>query len=645
LAALLAAGTIAATPAAEPPPLRLAVMDPLAADLSCPCVEGHAQRDYRALASRLEDQLDRPLQLVFAESIGKAHASLGTAPDLVIGKHSVVAHDLDREKLDGRPIAALTDKSGRTTLRGLFVVRADSTLARPGDLSGRKILFGPADAAEKHRAALDSLARAGVTPDPPLATSEGCNVAAVAVEAGEADAAVISDYAMPVLEGCGNVDEGSLKVIGSTDPVPFITVWATATIDTAAEQRIVSALESVAGDPGLCRKLESARGFVATTWPCFRGPGQDGLSDHLPARLPDPPVFLWRQPATACGVAGIAVSSRFVIVPDKSSDDKNDLFRCLDANDGSPVWSLEYPAPGEMDYGNAPRATPLVAGNRVFLLGAFGHLHCVNLESGSVVWKRNLAQDFATEPPIWGYCAPPALVDGLLIVNPGAKDASIVALDPATGKTIWQTPGEPAAYAAFTVTGQVMPRQVVGFDAKSIGGWEVASGRRLWTLTAEHAGDFNVPSAVATGRRLFLASENNGARIHAWDDSGRPNPSPLGTNQDMTPDTCTPVLVGGRIFAAGLGALVCLDAGDQLRTIWRQEEDAFDSHSSLIAGNERVLVLTTYGELILLDAGADRFQPVSRFKLTPSTETWSHPAIVPGRLYLRTQSEILCLGL
>jgi outer membrane protein assembly factor BamB len=298
-----------------------------------------------------------------------------------------------------------------------------------------------------------------------------------------------------------------------------------------------------------------------------------------------------------------------------------------------------------MDYGNAPRATPLVAGNRVFLLGAFGHLHCVNLESGTVLWKRQLAEEFATEPPIWGYCASPTLVDGLLIVNPGAKDASIVALDPATGKTVWQTPGDPAAYAAFTVIDQVMPRQVVGFDANSIGGWEVASGRRLWTLTAEHTGDFNVPSAVAIGRRLLLASENNGARIHGWDDSGRPHPSPLGTNEDMTPDTCTPVLIGGRIFAAGLGALVCLDAGDRLQTIWRHEEDAFDSHSSLIAGNDRVLVLTTYGELILLDAGADRFQPVSRVKLTPATETWSHPAIVPGRLYLRTQTEILCLGI
>ena len=102
LAALLAAGLAAATPDAAPPPLRLAVMDPLAADLSCPCVEGHAQRDYRALASRLEDQLARPLHLVFAESIGKARTSLGAAPDLVIGKHSVVAHDLDREHLDGQ---------------------------------------------------------------------------------------------------------------------------------------------------------------------------------------------------------------------------------------------------------------------------------------------------------------------------------------------------------------------------------------------------------------------------------------------------------------------------------------------------------------------------------------------------------------
>lgn len=637
LACLLLAGIASATP--DRSPLHLAVMDPLAADLSCPCVEGHAQRDYLALVEFLEARLGQTIKLVFAEELGIAREQLGGRLDLVIGKHSVVAHDLDRLGIDGRAIAALTDKSGSTTLRGLFVARSGEALDGVADLAGKRLIFGPSHADEKHRAALEALQRAGIDLPRPVPTREGCNIAAVAVVEKAADAGVISDYALSLLEGCGNIEKDSLKVIGKTDPVPFITVWATPGIDAARETAIVNALRAVATQPGLCGTMETARGFVPVTWPGPRGPGHDGCSDHVPTRLPARPQFLWRRPTTNCAVGGIAATSRFVLFADKSKDGNRDVFRCLNAATGEPVWTLDYLAPGEMDYGNAPRATPVVSGPHAYLLGAFGHLHCVELETGEVIWKRRLAADFAAEVPTWGYCVPPILAGKALIINPGGKQASVVALDRLTGETLWQTPGGPAGYAAFTLVNN----QVVGFDMKSVGGWDVATGKRLWKLVPEESGDFNVPAAVSIDDRLFLASENNGARMHAWEGDGRLRPIPLAHNDLMTPDTCTPVLLNGRIYAAGLGSLACLDARNGLKTIWRHAEDAFDSHASIIAGNDRVLVLTTYGDLILLDASADRFQPVSRLRPLGETETWSHPALTPGRLYLRSQDEIVCL--
>jgi hypothetical protein len=54
--------------------LSLVVMDPLALPLSCPCVEGYAQRNYDKLAEFLTERLGRPVHVTFAESFEKALA-------------------------------------------------------------------------------------------------------------------------------------------------------------------------------------------------------------------------------------------------------------------------------------------------------------------------------------------------------------------------------------------------------------------------------------------------------------------------------------------------------------------------------------------------------------------------------------------
>ena len=50
-------------------PFTLVVMDPLAKPLSCPCVKGYAQRDYEKLSQKLQTLLDRPVKIVFNESL------------------------------------------------------------------------------------------------------------------------------------------------------------------------------------------------------------------------------------------------------------------------------------------------------------------------------------------------------------------------------------------------------------------------------------------------------------------------------------------------------------------------------------------------------------------------------------------------
>lgn len=264
-AVLLSAGwAVSAASGAEP--LRMVVMDPLAAPLSCPCVEGYAQRKYERLAEHLEQRLERPVELVFAESLAKALKETKGRADLIVGKDSVVRSDARKAKLDVVRVARLTDKTGGVSQHGLIVVAAADKAQKPADLAGYKIYFGPEDSDEKHRAALELLESAGVARPAALEVSDACSDGAGKVVDGKAQgrlAAVISSYAAPLLEGCGTIKKGDLRVVGKTKPVPFIAAFVSKTLPADERGRLAEALLGIGADVELCSALESLVGFVA----------------------------------------------------------------------------------------------------------------------------------------------------------------------------------------------------------------------------------------------------------------------------------------------------------------------------------------------------------------------------------------------
>ncbi len=103
-------------------------------------------------------------------------------------------------------------------------------------------------------------------------------------------------------------------------------------------------------------------------------------------------------------------------------------------------------------------------------------------------------------------------VDDKLIINPGAPDASLAALDRKTGKVLWKSAGKPHAYASFVLHGEGASRQIIGYDRESLGGWDPTTGKRRWTITPITPKDFNVPTPIVAGNDLLVSTENNGTR-------------------------------------------------------------------------------------------------------------------------------------
>lgn len=245
-------------------PLVLVVMDPLSAPLACDCVQGYAQRKYEKLGLFLAKELNREVKIAWAESLPAALKETGEHVDIVIGKHSVALAHAENLKIDLQPVASLTDKEGLTSQHGLLVVRNEDPAQSVSDLKGYRLLFGMPECDEKYAAPIALLRGAGVEiPESPESFG-ACSVAAtkmLELPAEEKAAAVISSYAAPLLEGCGTIKKGALRVVGKTEPVRFITAFINQDLDESLRTRIAHSLLLVGEQADLLIALETDSGF------------------------------------------------------------------------------------------------------------------------------------------------------------------------------------------------------------------------------------------------------------------------------------------------------------------------------------------------------------------------------------------------
>lgn len=364
----------------------------------------------------------------------------------------------------------------------------------------------------------------------------------------------------------------------------------------------------------------------------------------LPKTLDQQPKIVWTIDLPREGLGGIAANEEVIVFGDRDFDDLNDCFRCYDAKTGQPLWEVQRLAIASFDYGNSPRATPLIHGDLVYCLGATGNLVCINIESGDVVWERAYRDDFPIDQELpWGYCGSPLLVDGKLIVTPGSEQASIVALDPETGEIVWKTPGDLPSYGSLNVGTFNGVFQIVGHDHTTLGGWRVADGKRIWSIKPEADGDFNVPTPLVYQQNLIVCTGANSTRMFDFSGKGVANNALVAQNRQLRPDMTTPVVVGDKLFCVR-EFLYCLDLSDGLREAWRIRDKALSDYASLFISEDRLMVVAD-GELLLLPADGTK-QILSRMRIFDLRQPiYSHPALVGNRLYVRGKAELLCIEL
>jgi outer membrane protein assembly factor BamB len=191
--------------------------------------------------------------------------------------------------------------------------------------------------------------------------------------------------------------------------------------------------------------LGLAASSFAQDWPQFLGPHANGVSAEtgLLDKWPTNGLPLVWEKKIGTGYGAPSIRGDLLVFHHRIGDEE--IIEALEAATGKPVWRYAYPSHFVDPYGynNGPRSSPLLTKDRCYTIGAEGKLVCLDLKTGKLVWQRDTGSDWTVPPAFFGVGSSPILENGLLIVMVGGQpNSGIVALDPATGKTNWESVGE-----------------------------------------------------------------------------------------------------------------------------------------------------------------------------------------------------------
>ncbi len=394
-----------------------------------------------------------------------------------------------------------------------------------------------------------------------------------------------------------------------------------------------------------------ARSAVTASWPRFLGPTDNATSPetHLLHEWTDgEPRMLWEiEKGPGCHSSPAIDAGRLVLFHRLG---EKEIVECFAAETGRAHWKMEYEAPYRDRYGagEGTRTSPVVAHDRVYVFGITGVLHCLDLQTGKVIWKRDLAHDYTMAPNFFGHGSTPLVQAGRVVVNiGGAGDVCSVALDAASGREQWRARHAWGASYASPVPAEIHGRSCClvfagGESRPPTGGLlciDAATGEVLNATPHRPslAESVSASSPVVVGNRIFV-TESYGAGGRMVEIAPDFSAKTLWTAEHFGSYFMTPVAIGDHLFGFDgqqprLAELVCYEVTTG-KEKWRDDLGGRFQRGTLLAVDGGVLCLGETGTLAWLDLSPNGAQIRASVSLFHAPETWTLPALSRGLLYV-----------
>jgi outer membrane protein assembly factor BamB len=399
----------------------------------------------------------------------------------------------------------------------------------------------------------------------------------------------------------------------------------------------------------LALSLISASAVQAENWERFRGPNGAGQSDAagIPTEWSES-NFLWKQPLPGVGHSSPVIWDRHLFVTSADPKTGEKIILAFDALSGRPLWTRRHPGStySMHAFNSYASCTPAVDAENVYVAWRDGtRIKLLALtHEGDEAWQA----DAGISEEKHGFGTSPVVIDDVVCLeNDNDTTSEIVAYDCETGDVRWRLP-RAAGKTSFCTpcvleSGDGKKLLLVSSNASGLTAIDVSTGRVAWQAVEHELPERSVASPVVASGLVFVSCGQGGNGIHMI--AVRP---PNGTEdarevyrlRQGIPNVPTAVEAGDSLFLwHDNGTVTCLDASTG-RQHWRERVGG-DFHASPIRVGNRIFGVSLDGEVSVLSA-EPQFNLLARNSLGEPTR--ATPAVAHERMYLRTESSLICIG-
>ncbi|MGB7344368.1 MAG: PQQ-binding-like beta-propeller repeat protein [Pirellulaceae bacterium] len=396
----------------------------------------------------------------------------------------------------------------------------------------------------------------------------------------------------------------------------------------------------------------------ADDWPGFLGP--DGIAksnETVPQSWSESENLKWKIDLPGSGSSSpVIVGDRVIVTCYVGGDEAKRQVLCFDKNTGSESWSIDFPIDYREDgyqgyiteHGYASN-TPVTDGENVYVFLGKGGVHSISL-NGTKNWSVDVGKESSNRQ--WGSAASLVLFENSVIVNAAEETKAIISLDKSTGKELWR---QEAAMLELTYgTPRIVKcangdtELVISVPAE-IWSLNPTTGKLKWYAESPMTGNVS-PSVIVDGETIYSFGgyrASGSIAVKAGGEKDVTDSHVTWTNKSSS-YVATPLLHEGRFYwIDDRGIAYCTSAEDG-EVVYRERVNKLQSgrpvYASPVLIGDKIYVVTRRSGTIVYPPG-DKFEPLDPNVIAgDETDFNASPAISDGKLYLRSNQSLYCIG-